>query len=173
MIRSYVRRSLKSFERRYSYDTSYLQAMVDLDLRGLLRIGGVKRFAGYRFGLPPGPYFAAKLVATRAADCGACLRLVIDVAAEEGVRPEDLAAILRPGPSDPDLRLAADFARAVVRQAPELPDLADAVTGRWGERGRMGLAAAIAVGRFFPIFKRGHGHVGSCAVLPEAFQRWA
>jgi hypothetical protein len=173
MLRAYVRRSLKAFERRYAYDTNYMQAMVDLDLRGLLRIRGVTKFAGYRFGLPPGPYFAAKLVATQAADCGACLRLVIDMAAEEGVRPEDLAAILHPGPSDPDLLLAADFARAVLRQAPELPDLADEVTARWGERGRLGLAGAIAVGQFFPIFKRGLGHAGSCAVLPDAFRRQA
>lgn len=170
MIRVYVRRSLMAFERRYSYDTRDMQVMADLDLRGLLRLGGVTKFAGYRFGLPPGPYFAAKIVATRAADCGACLRLVIDMAAEEGVRPESLASILHPGEADPDLRLAADFAQAVLRYAPELPDLAAQVSGRWGERGRIGLAAAIAVGQFFPLFKRGLGHAGSCAILPVAFQ---
>jgi hypothetical protein len=173
MIRFCLRRALRRFQRRYDYDTGYLREMVDQDLRGLVRLGGVTRFAEYRFGLPAGPYFAAKLIATRAADCGACLRLAVDMAAEEGVSPDSLAAILAPGPADPDLRLAANFAEAVLGQSPDLAELAKAVTDRWGAQGRTGLAAAIAVGQFFPLFKRALGHAETCAIPSAALRRSA
>jgi hypothetical protein len=50
MIRLYFRRALRRFQRRYDYDTGYLREMVEKDLRGLVRLGGVTRLAEYRFG---------------------------------------------------------------------------------------------------------------------------
>lgn len=171
MIRAILHHALSRFGRRYDYDTGYMAEMVRADMSGVLRLGGVAQFSGYRFGLPPGPYFTAKFVATRAADCGACLRLVAAMASEHGVRLESLvAAAAGDGAADPDLRLAARFARAVLDRADDLSGLAVEAERRWGARGRMGLAAAVATGQFFPLLKRGLGHAQGCEMLPQAFR---
>jgi len=168
MIRAYCLRMLKKFSARYDYDTTYMEEMVDHDLSGFFKLGGVAKFSTYHFGLPAGPFFAAKFVSTRRADCGACLGLVLAMAREKGVSDEELAAI-DTGKADPDFQLAADFANAVLDRTADLVTVTDAVEARWGARGRFGLAAAVAAGQFFPVYKRGLGHGDSCIVLPKAF----
>jgi hypothetical protein len=96
--------------------------------------------------------------------------LVVSMAEEAGVTRTQLASIARPGPADPGMRLAADYAAAVLWETPELLSLNEKVCEIFGEKGRMGLAAAIAGGQFFPIFKRGMGAAASCAILPVEFQ---
>ena len=114
--------------------------------------------------MPPAPYFAANITATRRADCGSCLKLAIDMAVEAGV---PLAAIrqLLLGSGDaapPEMQLAAQYARAVLDNDPAVPEAIEACTRRWGKRGLAGLAAAVTAGQFYPLFKRGLGHGTSC-----------
>ena len=71
-------------------------------------------FTQERFGLPAAPYYAAKFIAARTSGCGPCAMLVVRMAEEAGVSAEQLASIARPGPAAADMRLAADYAAAVL-----------------------------------------------------------
>ena len=164
MIARILKRSFARFGSRYGYDASYLQDLVDTDRNGALRLALASSFTRHPFGLPPAPYFAAKIVATRHADCGACLKLAIDMAVEAGVPLPDIRRLLvdSAGEAPPEMRLAARYARAVSEHDPALPRIIEECVGCWGKRGLAGLAAAVTGGQFFPLLKRGLGRGSAC-----------
>ncbi|MEZ5885838.1 MAG: hypothetical protein R3D56_02905 [Paracoccaceae bacterium] len=171
MLKLLAHRLVGRFGRRYRYDTGYMKEMIEEDFAGFRRFAKLADLSAYGFGLPSGPLFAAKFIATRAAGCGPCVELVIRMAEEAGVSRAALAAIARKGcPADPDMRLAADFAEAVVTNGAGLPDLLEAVEARFGRRGRTGLSVAIATAHFYPMVKRGMGHARDCDMLPPEFR---
>ena len=164
MIGRTLKRLFARFGYRYGYDTSYMQNLVDSDRNGATKLALASLFTRYRFGLPPAPYFAAKIIATRYADSGSCLKLAIDMAAEAGVPLAHIRRLLL-GPEEeapPEMRLAARYARAVSENDPALSDIIEDCTRRWGKRGLAGLAAAVTSGQFYPLFKRGLGHGNTC-----------
>lgn len=164
MIARTLKRSFARFGSRYGYDASYLQDLVDTDRNGALRLALASSFTRHRFGLPAAPYFAAKIVATRHADCGACLKLAIDMAVEAGVPLPDIRRLLldSAGEAPPEMCLAARYAHAVAEHDPALPGIIEDCTRRWGKRGLAGLAAAVTCGQFFPLLKRGLGQASAC-----------
>ncbi|MCY1126749.1 hypothetical protein OU426_07790 [Frigidibacter sp. RF13] len=170
MLKLLAHRLVGRFGRRYGYDVGYMDEMIEEDFAGFRRFAKLAGLSSYGYRLPPGPLFAAKFIATRAAGCGPCVDLVIRMAEEAGVSRAALSAIARKGGlADPDMRLAADFAEAVVTNDAALPDLLEAVEARFGRRGRTGLAVAIATSQFYPMVKRGMGHARDCAMLPPEF----
>ena len=164
MIARILKGSFARFGSRYGYDASYLQELVDTDRNGALRLALASSFTRHRFRLPPAPYFAAKIVATRHADCGACLKLAIDMAVEAGVPLPDIRRLLidSAGEAPPEMRLAARYAHAVAEHDPALPGIIEECTRRWGKRGLAGLAAAVTGGHFIPLLKRGLGQGSAC-----------
>lgn len=170
MLRKFLRKAARRFGARYDYDAGYMEDLADLSPGAFFKLGLVTPFTGERFGLPPGPYYAAKFIAARTAGCGPCAMLVVRMAEEAGVSAGQLAAIAKRGPADADMRLAADYAAAVLADAPELAGLIDAARSRFGEKGLWGLASAIAAGQFYPTLKRGIGAALSCEILPAEFR---
>ncbi len=164
MIASMLKRRLAAFGERYDYDTSYLMELADLDPGGTAKLAMVSAFTGHHFGLPPAPYYAAKAVAAKSADCGPCLELAIAMATEAGVDRADLARILtgRRDEAPGEMALAARYADAVLANGGELADLLAECETRWGRRGVAGLAAAVVSGLFYPMLKRGFGHGLEC-----------
>ena len=146
MIARILKSSFARFGSRYGYDASYLHELVL-----------ASSFTRHRCGLPLAPYFAAKIVATRHADCGACLKLAIDMAVEAGVPLPDIRRLLvdSAGEAPPEMRLAARYARAVSEHDPALPRIIEECVGCWGKRGLAGLAAAVTGGQFFPCSSGG------------------
>ena len=137
MIGRTLKRLFARFGYRYGYDTSYMQNLVDSDRNGATKLALASLFTRYRFGLPAAHYFAAKIMATRYADCGSCLKLAIDMAAEAGVPLAHIRRLLL-GPEEeapPEMRLAARYARAVSENDPALSDIIEDCTRRWGETG--------------------------------------
>jgi len=163
MLTSFLQSRLADFSKRYDYDTTYLQELAEADAGGLMKLALALGFTQHRFGLPAAVYFAAKVMATRHADCGSCVRLVVRMAEEAGVASSALIALLTgEGPTDPDMRFAADYARAVLTNDPALPEMVTKARAQWGERGMAGLAAATVSGMFYPLLKRGLGHGNAC-----------
>ena len=80
MISRILKKQVAGFGDRYGYDIGYMQDLVDTDRRGAVQLLLAGAFTRRRFGLPAAPYFAAKITATRHADCGSCLKLAIDMA---------------------------------------------------------------------------------------------
>ena len=164
MIGKFLKKQFADFGARYTYDTRYMQALVDTDQRGAIKLVLASFFTRHHFGLAAAPYYAAKIIATRHADCGSCLRLAIDMAKEQGVPLADIRQIMSndDNAAPADMALAARYARAVLENAPALPEIIEECTARWGKGGVAGLAAAVTSGQFYPIFKRGLGHGNAC-----------
>ena len=173
MFRRLLRNAARKFGARYAYDAGYMEDLAELSPAGFLKLGMLGPFTQERFGLPAAPYFAAKFIAARAAGCGPCAMLVVRMAEEAGVSAERLASIARPGSADADMRLAADYAAAVLAGSFELAELIEAARSRFGEKGLWGLASAVAAGQFYPTLKRGIGAALSCEILPAEFREAA
>lgn len=163
MLASLIKSRFERFGSRYGYDTAYLAEIAELDAGGALKLGLMNAFTGHRFDLPADAYFAAKATATKSADCGSCLRLVIDMAIEAGVERAWLAAVLTGSTeAPPGMALASRYAAAVIVNDPELQEIIEACEARWGRKGVAGLAAATVSGLFYPLLKRGMGHGNAC-----------
>ena len=78
---------LRAFEREWNYDASYLRAIFASGIGAVRALLGIERISRYRKGIPLAPWFAAKIVAARAEDCGPCVQLVVTMAERAGPAP--------------------------------------------------------------------------------------
>ncbi|MDP9106084.1 MAG: hypothetical protein M3N49_09130, partial [Candidatus Eremiobacteraeota bacterium] len=85
---------LDAFEREWSYDASYMRTILASGLGALRAMLALDRIGKFRKGIPLAPWFAAKIVAARAEDCGPCVQLVVTMAERAGVAPSTLRAIV-------------------------------------------------------------------------------
>ncbi len=170
MIRAFAKRAIEAFERRWSYDGSYMREVLDeAGLGAILPMRALQQVAAYRRDVPAGVYYAAKLTASLAADCGPCAQLTIAMAQAEGVSAALLRALVA-GDRDAlgeDERLGYDLARATLTHASG-EDARAAILARWGRRGLVSLAYALVAAQAFPTLKYALGHGASCARLHVA-----
>jgi hypothetical protein len=167
MIRWFLRRKIAAFERAWNYDASYMHAALDADPRAFLAFVRVMAVSQYRKDVPLAAYYAAKIVGTMAEDCGPCTQLVIDMAERAGVDAAALRAVVERDPAamPDDMALAAGFADASLRRAPEADALRDEVVRRFGQRGLLSLGFALTSARLFPTLKYALGHGRACRRL--------
>ena len=164
-MRSWIaRRSLRAFARRYGYDVSYLQMMLDQSPVAFFKLAPVMKAAAHREAVPIDASFAAKIVGALAEDCGPCTQLVVDMALEAGMAKDQIEAVLRR-----DVRVMNDattlgfrFADAVVRRSADDDEFRDAVRTQWGQKGVIDLTLALQMGRMFPMVKAGLGYAKEC-----------
>jgi len=164
-MRSWIaRRSLRAFARRYGYDVSYLQMMLDQSPVAFFKFAPVMKAAAHREAVPIDASFAAKIVGALAEDCGPCTQLVVDMALEAGMAKDQIEAVLRR-----DVRVMNDaatlgfrFADAVVRRSADDDEFRDAVRTQWGQKGVIDLTLALQMGRMFPMVKAGLGYAKEC-----------
>jgi hypothetical protein len=161
-----LRRQIRAFGRRFDYDTSYLLQIEEASTPAMLRMVAFQAFAAQRQDLPRDAFYAARIAATMAEDCGPCTQLVTTMAEREGVPPEVLRAILQRDLAHmgESASLAFRFVDAVVAR-----DLvrADASRGeilaKWGPRALVSLAYSIATSRVYPTLKYALGHGRACS----------
>lgn len=167
MLKALLSRLIRRFEARYDYDMAYGHALLQTSLAEFMRFLPVSFLSVAPAGVPPGPWFAAKIAATRHGDCGPCTQLVLRVAHEAGLAPALLRAIVQRDSAalDADTALGLAFAEAVLRREPTLDGLREAVLTRWGARGLASLALAITAAGMFPTLKVALGYGQACAML--------
>lgn len=177
MLNSILKAQINRFGRRYSSDMTYLEELVSEDLQAGLKLAFAIPFIEHRFGLPAQVYFAARLVTAHEGGCAGCVELILKIAEEAGV---ELATILpligggEPGEvAGEDLELTAAFVRAVLADSAEQLDFGHRVLLRFGQRGRIGLAAAIASEQVYTLIKRGSGHATHCSRVPVIVRKGA
>jgi hypothetical protein len=155
---------LAAFEREWNYDASYMRAIFASGLGAMRAMLGIERISKFRKGIPLAPWFAAKIAAAKAEDCGPCVQLVVDMAARAGVAPATLRAVItddHAGMPD-DVRLAVRFTQASLAHAPEADALRDEIIARWGNDAVVALAFAILSGRAYPTLKYALGYGKTC-----------
>ncbi|MEX0345663.1 MAG: hypothetical protein AB3N20_12115 [Rhizobiaceae bacterium] len=168
MITWWLKRKFDEMGREYDYDVSYMHELAEADPAALRKFALAMPF----FTQPPRASahacWAAKLRSCKHADCGPCLRLVIDMARRFGTEDQTIREILIGTPVDHDAALGQAYADAVLGNSPELPELINKIESRWGKKGLASMSAAVMSGQFFPVFKRGFGHGMACEpVLKE------
>src|SRR5262249_1853721 len=160
MLTWLMKRRIDAFGRVCGYDTSYLRDMLAADVKAVMALWKVQGLSRYRKGVPREPWYAAALVGTLAEDCGPCTQLVIAMAEREGVAADSLRAIvagdLRAMPDE--VVLAYRFAKASLARDAASDELRDEIVKRWGPRGLISLAFALACSRVYPTVKYALGH---------------
>lgn len=165
MLKWLVRRQLDAFEKAFDYDVTYMREMLDTSFRGFRRYAPVAKMVAHREDVPLDAWYAAKIVALLAEDCGPCTQLTVTMAEREGVSPSVLRAILEGDERamGMDASLGVRFARAVLAHDPQADALREQIVRRWGERAVLSLALGIAAARVFPTVKYALGHGKTCS----------
>jgi hypothetical protein len=164
-MRSWIaRRMLRATSKRYGYDTSYLEMMLDQSPSAFFKFASVMKAAAHREVVPVATSFAAKLVGALAEDCGPCTQLCVDMALEAGMPKDQIEAVLRRDPRamDSETILGFRFADAVARRSADDDEFRDAVRALWGDKGVIDLTMALQMGRMFPMVKAGLGYAKEC-----------
>jgi hypothetical protein len=124
----------------------------------------------YRKDVPRDAWYAAALVGSLSEDCGPCTQLGITMAERDGVAADTLRAIvagdLRAMPDD--VVLAYRFAKASLAHDAAADELRDEIVKRWGQRGLISLAFALATTRVYPTVKYALGHGKACSRVTVA-----
>jgi hypothetical protein len=165
-----MRRSIDAFERRYDYDMSYTREILAASPRAAMRFVRFMGMSSHREDLPLDAWYAAKLAATLAEDCGPCTQLVVRMAEEAGVRSDVIKGVLEAddGSMGVDASLGYRFAEATIRHDAALDRLHDEVIRRWGIKALITLAFAVASSRVHPTVKYALGHGKACQRIEVA-----
>jgi len=159
-----ARRRLRITNRRYGYDTTYLEVMLEQSPSAFFKFASAAKAASHREVVPVEAFFAAKLVAAMVEDCGPCTQLVVNMALEAKMARNQIEAVLRSdiGAMTPDVAIAFGFADAVAKRASDAGTHRDAVRGRWSEKGVIDLAMALQMSRTFSMIKLALGYAREC-----------
>jgi hypothetical protein len=168
MLKWLIKNRLNAFERRFGYDVTYARELLATDTRAFLHYARLAGLSSYRRDVPAEVYYAAKLTAIVAEDCGPCSQLVVAMALGDGVDPRTVATVVEGNDRQIDAllaepaRLGVRFARAVLAHDPAADELREAIERRWGPRAVVSLAFAITASRLFPTLKYALGHGKAC-----------
>ena len=163
MFRGLMHRGIKSFERQWDYDASYVHEMIDASPRAAWLFSRVASLGKYRRDIPIDAWSAGAITAVRHEDCGPCTQLAVTMAERSGVSPQVLRAVLK-GDADnmpPDVALVWRFTRATLTHEPA-DAYRDAIVKRWGTRALVSLAFAMIAARTYPTMKYAMGHGKAC-----------
>ena len=165
MIKWLMRRQVAAFERTFGYDATYVREILEASPRGFMALARIQAMGRFRRDIPRDAYYAAKLVAARAEDCGPCTQLVATMAERAGVPAETLRAVLARDESAMSAAVALGFrfAEATLAHDPVADVLREEIARRWGPRALISLAFALASARVFPTLKYALGHGQACA----------
>jgi hypothetical protein len=171
MLNWFAKKQLAAFERRWDYDTSYMNEIIDEAGAGaLFAAGGLQKLGNYRKNVPRDAYVAAKVTAARGADCGPCLQLTVKMAEAEGVGAPLLRALVSGdrGALSEDARLGFDLANATLARASSGNAAREAILKRWGRAALVSMAYAIVAAQAYPTLKYALGHGHACVRVKVA-----
>lgn len=165
MTRFLFNKMLVSMQDQYDYDVSYMQTMLQTDMKAFLKFMGFQIMSAHKGDLPSDVLFSARLRAILWDDCGPCTQLVVNMALEAKVSHHIIEGIIAnrlEGLSD-DVILAVRFTELTLAHNPEVDDLRDEVSHRWGKPGLITLALNISASRVYPTLKYALGYGKACS----------
>src|SRR3954454_17673756 len=164
MIKRILYGTVKTFERSWNYDASYLHDIVDASPRAAWMFSRVAAMGQFRRDVPIDAWCAAGITAVRHEDCGPCTQLAVTMAERAGVSPDVLRAVLGDQASamPPEVGLVWRFTRATLAHDPLADEYREAIVDLWGRRALVSLAFAITAARIYPTIKYALGHGKAC-----------
>jgi hypothetical protein len=164
MLNWLINRRLAAFEREFGYDVTYARDILAVSPLAFRRFASTMGLSSYRRNVPPAPWFAAKIDAAMAEDCGPCTQLVVTMAERAGVAPQVLRAILaRDDKALPeDVALAVRFTEAVLQHDEAADESRNEILRRWDRAGLVSLSFAITASRLYPTMKYALGRGHAC-----------
>jgi len=168
MIQTLINRQIGALEIQLGEPLEYLRYIGAHARRALFKFGLFMPLASHRRVVPVDALSVAHLVASRHQDCGTCVQIALNVAAQNGVPDAVMQAAWQGLPEAllPELADVYRFAVAVVEQDDEAADaLRERIRTHYGDEGLVELALAIATAQVFPIAKRGLGFAKSCTLM--------
>jgi alkylhydroperoxidase family enzyme len=169
MFDKLIANGLSRFEREVGVPGSadYLRAIARQSKRAFAKFLLILPLARHRRAVSIPAYFAARISAVLAQDCGICVQMETNMARQHGVPPEVLRAVLedRMDRLPPEVAAAHQFARAVAGRTENEGALREQVRRYFGEEGLVELALAIATAMVFPVTKRALGYATACALV--------
>ena len=129
----------------------------------LWRFTFIKVIEGDRKHTPADVYHAAGMAAAMVEDCGPCVQIHVNLALKDRVDADVLRSLAarRLDRVPTDVALAFEYGEA-VSQGVMADEMRDQIRAKWGEKGLIELAFAIATARFYPALKRGMGYAHTC-----------
>ena len=170
MLRSILHKQIAKLEAAYGYDGTYMHEVLDISLGAFVKFTLFQTMSSHIEGVPKNAWFAAKLAAAMSEDCGPCTQLVVNMALKSGVPSASIVAVIRGDIEQADAETAFGFryGRAVATNHPDAVTYAGQAETRYGKRGVVSLAFAVAAARVYPALKRGLGHGAACAKIVVA-----
>jgi hypothetical protein len=167
MLRWLIHRKLNAEEKKLGVPVDYLRHVVDVSPGAFLRFCSILPFANSRKALPKDAWFVAQIVALQHEDCGPCLQITVNLARQAGVDAALLRAVLDGNGHEisPELVDVIEFTRSVNAGIDD-GSLRETLRKRYGERGLIELAYAIASSRIPPTVKRVLGYAKNCSIAP-------
>ena len=164
MLRWFFRRKLDAEEKKLGESMDYLRYIVDASPAALLRFASIMPFANSRKLLPKEAWYVAQIVAVQGEDCGPCLQITVNLAQIDGVDVDVIAAALAGDTTQLSKELSEvySFAHSIVNSDTDPDALRQMLRRRYGDRGLIELAYAMASGRIPPTVKRVLGYAQSC-----------
>lgn len=170
MLKAIFSRYLDKFERRWGYDASYMRQLLAASPASFLKFALGTRAPDFK-AAPPAALIAAGLVGALSEDCGPCTQLSADMAADGGMSPEVIRAILAGDEAamGETAAVAFRFARASLARDMETCDpLRDEIVRHWGETGLAAIALSLVASRMYPTLKYALGHGKACSKVTVA-----
>jgi hypothetical protein len=170
MLKTWMHKQIANLERDFSYDAGYFHEVIDASPGAALKFSLFQIMAKHRDSVPKDAWYAAGLAAALTEDCGPCTQLGVDMALRDGMPAPKLSALLRGDieQAGPDAALGFRYGIAVATNSPDALALSEQVEKRYGKRGQISLACAVACTRVYPALKRGLGHAAACSRIVVA-----
>jgi hypothetical protein len=164
MLKWFIHRKLRTFERAHGYDASYMHEVLEADPTAFLKFMRATGVGTYRKDVPVEVWTAASLTSSVQADCGPCTQLGVGFALQAGVAAATIAAIVRGDETamSRDVALGVRFARAVLARDAAADEHREEIQRRWGARAVIALAYGIMGAQLYPTLKYALGHGRAC-----------
>jgi hypothetical protein len=141
----------------------YAYHLRDVAPSRLWRFTLIKAVEGGRKYTPADVYHAAGMAAAMTEDCGPCVQIHANFAMQDGMNADVLRSLaMRKLDNVPvDIALGFKYGEAIA-QGVMANEMRDEIRAKWGDKGLIELAFAIATARFYPALKRGMGYAHTC-----------
>ena len=165
-LRKISRQLIRRAENRIGVKLDYVHEIARTDFSLLLRYNKIFSFLDPNKNATKLAYHTARLRGAIAADCGTCVEVERNLAAQSGVAEEVIAAIIMKNYDQlpPEIAAVARLADAVVGQRIDDEAARNTVKSAFGESGFIEICYAMNGAALLPGIKRAMGYATACDI---------